>query len=243
MDYPDALRELAIAPQLPRAPERLAREVVAFTQRIRKMDLFSRRASPETLDWAEALIALDRIALDPTPSPTRSACCSKYQDDVGAITPEVAAKIVKEGKKRASKVRGPRWARAASTMIPIDRTRSNGSRSRARRRRAERQQGVDGTAPALRRARIVACRTSGNGCKAVTSASRLGNLLVIKRSGSERNREDAMARPQAIVDDAARSLRQRHPTRPGASVAAQAIESKVRRGETKEGRRKVKNRE
>ena len=77
VDYPDALRELAILRRkCPRAPERLAREIVAFTQRLRTMDLFKAPGIAETLDWAEALIALDRIALDPRPWPTRSACCS-----------------------------------------------------------------------------------------------------------------------------------------------------------------------
>jgi MoxR-like ATPase len=97
VDYPDALRELAIVQRkCPRAPERLAREVVAFTQRIRKMDLFKSPGIAETLDWAEALIALDRIALDPATVADTLGVLLKYQDDVAAITPEVAAKIVKE---------------------------------------------------------------------------------------------------------------------------------------------------
>ena len=95
VDYPDALAELAIVRRkCPRAPERLAREVVAFTQRLRSMDLFKSPGVAETLDWAEALIALDRVALDPQTVADTIGVLLKYQDDVGALTPDVAAKIV-----------------------------------------------------------------------------------------------------------------------------------------------------
>ena len=66
VDYPDAQRELAIIRRkCPQAPESLAREIVGFTQRLRAMDLFKAPGIAESLDWAEALIALDRVALDP----------------------------------------------------------------------------------------------------------------------------------------------------------------------------------
>ncbi len=97
VDYPDALRELAILRRkCPRAPERLAREIVAFTQRLRKMDLFKAPGIAETLDWAEALITLDRIALDPQSVADTLGVLLKYQDDVGALSPDVAAKMVAE---------------------------------------------------------------------------------------------------------------------------------------------------
>jgi MoxR-like ATPase len=95
--YPDALRELAIVRRkCPRATESLAREVVAFTQRLRALDLFKAPGIAETLDWAEALVALDRITLDPQTVAETLGALLKYQDDVGAITPEVAAKLVRE---------------------------------------------------------------------------------------------------------------------------------------------------
>jgi hypothetical protein len=67
---------------------------VAFTQRLRTMDLFKSPGVAETLDWAEALIALDRIALDPATVADTLGVLLKYQDDVAAIAPEVAARIV-----------------------------------------------------------------------------------------------------------------------------------------------------
>jgi MoxR-like ATPase len=95
VDYPDAQRELAIVRRkCPRAPETLAREIVAFTQRLRAMDLFKAPGVAETLDWAEALVALDRITLDPQTVADTMGALLKYQDDLGALTPQVTAGLV-----------------------------------------------------------------------------------------------------------------------------------------------------
>src|SRR3989440_349517 len=66
VDYPDARRELEILHRkAPRAAEALSREVVAFVQRLRKSELFKLPGVAETIDWANCLVALDRVALDP----------------------------------------------------------------------------------------------------------------------------------------------------------------------------------
>jgi MoxR-like ATPase len=93
--YPDVMRELAIVRRkCPQASESLARSIVAFTQRLRAMDLFKAPGIAETLDWAEALVALDRVALDPQTVADTAGVLLKYQDDVGALGPEVVAKII-----------------------------------------------------------------------------------------------------------------------------------------------------
>ena len=103
VDYPNAERELAIVRRkVPGVDARLSREVVAFTQRLRKMDLFKSPGVAETLDWAEALVALDRIALDPDTVANTLGALLKYQDDIGAITPEVAAQLVTEAQSEAA---------------------------------------------------------------------------------------------------------------------------------------------
>jgi MoxR-like ATPase len=95
VDFPDAMRELAIVRRkCPAVAETLAREIVAFTQRLRSLDLFKAPGIAETLDWAEALVALDRITLDPQTVADTLGALLKYQDDIGAITPDVAAKLV-----------------------------------------------------------------------------------------------------------------------------------------------------
>jgi len=106
VDYPDARRELAIVERkVPGAGARLSREVVAFTQRLRAMDLFKSPGVAETLDWAEALVALDRMALDPETVANTLGALLKYQDDIGAITPEVAIQLVAEARKEAAELR------------------------------------------------------------------------------------------------------------------------------------------
>jgi len=97
VDYPDAQRELAIVRRkCPKAAESLAREVVAFTQRLRALDLFKAPGIAETLDWADALTALDRVTLDPQTVADTLGALLKYQDDVAAISSDVAAKLVAE---------------------------------------------------------------------------------------------------------------------------------------------------
>jgi MoxR-like ATPase len=81
--YPDAARELAIlrlrAPELALA---LAEQVVAFVQRLRAADLFKLPGVAETIDWAHALSALDRVALDPETVDATLGVLLKYQDDI-----------------------------------------------------------------------------------------------------------------------------------------------------------------
>ncbi|HMA31427.1 MAG TPA: MoxR family ATPase [Casimicrobiaceae bacterium] len=97
VDYPDAARELAILRRkCPTASETLARQIVVFTQRLRTLDLFKAPGIAETLDWAEALMALDRITLDPQTVADTLGALLKYQDDIAAITPEVAARLADE---------------------------------------------------------------------------------------------------------------------------------------------------
>ena len=82
------------------APESLAREIVAFTQRLRAMDLFKAPGIAETLDWAEALIALDRVALDPQTVADTLGVLLKYQDDVGALGPDGRGEARRRGRRR-----------------------------------------------------------------------------------------------------------------------------------------------
>ncbi len=84
--YPDAPRELAILKaKAPAAPAKLARQVVAFVQAIRKEELFKAPGVAETLDWASALVELDAVALDPAIVSDTLGALLKYQDDIQAM--------------------------------------------------------------------------------------------------------------------------------------------------------------
>ena len=66
VDYPDAVRERAILRlRAPDLPERLSAEVVRFVQRVRGGDYFKLPGVAETIDWAQALAALDARELEP----------------------------------------------------------------------------------------------------------------------------------------------------------------------------------
>ena len=95
VDYPDAERELRIlAIKAPGAAAALSREVVAFVQKLREMDLFKLPGVAETIDWTHALTQLDVIALDPEHIDTTLGTLLKYQDDVARIQGSEAAAIL-----------------------------------------------------------------------------------------------------------------------------------------------------
>ena len=97
VDYPDAARELEILRRkAPGASVRLSREVVAFVQRLRKMDLFKLPGVAETIDWSKALVALDKLALDPQTVNDTLGTLLKYQDDIGRIKGSEAERLLAE---------------------------------------------------------------------------------------------------------------------------------------------------
>ena len=99
VDYPDAERELDILRRkAPGASERLSREVVEFVQRLRKMDLFKLPGVAETIDWSKALVALDRMTLDPATVNDTLGALLKYQDDIGRIQGSEAGRLLAEVK-------------------------------------------------------------------------------------------------------------------------------------------------
>ncbi len=97
VDYPDAARELEILRRkAPGASERLSREVVAFVQRLRKLDLFKLPGVSETIDWSKALVALDQLALDPQTVNDTLGALLKYQDDISRIKGSEAERLLAE---------------------------------------------------------------------------------------------------------------------------------------------------
>jgi len=99
VDYPDAVRELDILRRkAPGAAEGLSREIVAFVQRLRKMDLFKLPGVAETIDWTRALVALDKLALDPDTVNDTLGALLKYQDDIGRVRGSEAERLLAEVK-------------------------------------------------------------------------------------------------------------------------------------------------
>ncbi len=85
--YPSAEREMEIVrAKVPNLPEALSRQVVGVIQRLRDKDLFKAPGVAETIDWANALLALDKAALDPETVGSTLGVVLKYQDDIAKVT-------------------------------------------------------------------------------------------------------------------------------------------------------------
>jgi MoxR-like ATPase len=99
IDYPSAERELAILhARLPQTPTALARDVVAFVQRLRTADLTKVPGIAETLDWAAALVALDVQELGPEQVDQTLGVLLKYQEDVASMRGGTARTMLEESR-------------------------------------------------------------------------------------------------------------------------------------------------
>src|SRR5436189_1784214 len=86
VDYPDLERELEIVRiRAPGAPERLAAQVVAFVQRLRTLDLFKAPGIAETIDWSNALVALNAFSLAPDNVRDTLGVLLKHRDDIATM--------------------------------------------------------------------------------------------------------------------------------------------------------------
>ena len=102
VDYPDAQRERAIlAAKAPEVPAQLSAQVVAFVQRLRGEDLFKLPGVAETIDWAQALIYLDKTELAPHAVDETLGVLLKYQDDIAKIRGAEAARLLTETQQAA----------------------------------------------------------------------------------------------------------------------------------------------
>lgn len=83
IEYPDFNKELRIVQmKAPDVPIMLARQVTAFIQELRRMELFKAPGVAETIDWTAALVALDQTTLSLEVIEDTVGVILKYQDDV-----------------------------------------------------------------------------------------------------------------------------------------------------------------
>ena len=97
VDYPSVEDELDILRR--RAPEAgaaLAEQVVRVVQKLREANLFKAPGVAETIDWAQALVELDCVAIDPASAASTMGVLLKYQDDISRISGSEAARILTE---------------------------------------------------------------------------------------------------------------------------------------------------
>ena len=99
VDYPEAAQELEIIRRkAPGCNAALSQQIVAYVQKLRRLDLFKNPGVAETIDWATALTELDRVALDPETVSDTLGTLLKYQDDIARIEGAEGRKLLDEVK-------------------------------------------------------------------------------------------------------------------------------------------------
>ena len=103
VDFPDAGRELQILQRrVPGAGPALARQVVAFVQKLRQVELYKLPGIAETIEWARALMVLDAVVLDEPLVQHTLGLLLKYQDDIarlqGSETTRLLAQITQDAR-------------------------------------------------------------------------------------------------------------------------------------------------
>ncbi|MFN2445319.1 MAG: AAA family ATPase [Vicinamibacterales bacterium] len=89
IEYPDFEKEYRIVTtKVPQASERLAEQVTAFVQELRTTDLYKAAGVSETLDWAAALVAMNRDALDAPIVEETLGILLKHQEDIQSVRGE-----------------------------------------------------------------------------------------------------------------------------------------------------------
>ncbi len=89
IDYPDFDKEYRIvSAKVPGASARLAAQVAAFVQELRGVELYKAAGVSETLDWAAALVTLNREALDAEVVEQTLGVLLKHREDLEAVRGE-----------------------------------------------------------------------------------------------------------------------------------------------------------
>ncbi len=95
IEYPTFDKELAIVRErVPNASAALAAQVTKVVQELRRVELYKVPGVSETLDWAAALAALDRDALDLESAHDTIGVLLKSKEDIDAIRGGVLAELI-----------------------------------------------------------------------------------------------------------------------------------------------------
>jgi MoxR-like ATPase len=90
IEYPSFEKEYEIiTTKFPEVEATMARQICAFMQRVREMNFYKRPGVAETLDWASALIALNRKGLDDKTVVETMGCVFKYREDLHHLREQI----------------------------------------------------------------------------------------------------------------------------------------------------------
>jgi len=95
IEYPSFEKELAIVrARVPGASAKLAEQITALVQSLRREELYKLPGVSETIDWVTALVALDRQALDPDAVSQTLGIVLKTKEDLESVRGEKLAGLV-----------------------------------------------------------------------------------------------------------------------------------------------------
>jgi len=95
VDYPELTQELNILQsRVPNIKNHLSMEIVHFVKELRKIELFKQPGIAETIDWAQAIVELNYISIDPEGLESTIGTLLKNQDDIKRLKDSEAAKIL-----------------------------------------------------------------------------------------------------------------------------------------------------
>ena len=95
VDYPDVDQELKILlSRVPKINEELSKSIIYFVKEIRKIELFKHPGIAETIDWAQAIVELNYITINPEVLESTIGTLLKNQDDIKKLKDSEASKIL-----------------------------------------------------------------------------------------------------------------------------------------------------
>ena len=95
VDYPDVEQELKILKsRVPNINEELSKSIIYFVKEIRKIELFKQPGIAETIDWAQAIVELNYITINPEVLESTIGTLLKNQDDIKKLKDSEASKIL-----------------------------------------------------------------------------------------------------------------------------------------------------
>ncbi|HEX4713284.1 MoxR family ATPase [Phenylobacterium sp.] len=84
-----ALEERIVATRVPGVEQALTRQLVAFVQSLRTLDLRKAPSISETVDWARALVLLHADSLEPAMVRDTLNVILKFEQDIAAVEPQI----------------------------------------------------------------------------------------------------------------------------------------------------------
>lgn len=108
IDYPGVDKEIEIVrTHVPDIDAQLSEQLAFFMRRLRSENLYKQPGIAETIDWAEALLALGAVELDAATIEATIGCIIKYKGDVDRVSETGADQLLSDAEDARAFARAP----------------------------------------------------------------------------------------------------------------------------------------